>query len=29
TVVVRKDEPDVLSTFSFIEEVLGTNNLIE
>ncbi|MFH1297412.1 MAG: type I methionyl aminopeptidase [Bacteroidota bacterium] len=27
TIVVRKDAPDVLSTFSYIEEVLGPNNI--
>lgn len=27
TVVVRRDEPDVLSTFSYIEEVLGPNRI--
>jgi len=28
TVVVRKEEPDVLSTFSYIEEVLGPERII-
>ncbi len=27
TVVVRKEEPDVLSTFSYVEEVLGLNKI--
>jgi methionyl aminopeptidase len=27
TVAIRKDEPDVLSTFRYIEEVLGTNTI--